>query len=62
MYSRPHKDEIRVNSSSNDKSKIEIYSPIPFEQVRRLAKPPDSGWRQMIRGIVSIKHTGYDRK
>ena len=39
----------------------ERYFP-PFELVRRLAKPPDSRWRQMIRGKASIKHTGYDRK
>lgn len=32
MYSRPHKDEIRVNSSSNDKSKIEIINPFPLSK------------------------------
>ena len=36
----------------------ERYFP-PFELVRRLAKPPDSGWRQMIRGIASIIVTCY---
>ena len=44
-----------------DVKREERYFP-PFELVRRLAKPPDSGWRQMIRGKASIKHAGYDRK
>ena len=44
-----------------DVKREERYFP-PFELVRRLDKPPDSGWRQMIRGKASIKHTGYDRK
>ena len=36
-----------------DVKREERYFP-PFELVRRLAKPPDSGWRQMIRGEASI--------
>ena len=36
-----------------DVKREERYFPL-FELVRRLAKSPDSGWRQMIRGKASI--------
>ena len=38
-----------------DVKREERYFP-PFELVRRLAKPPDSGWRQMMRGKASIMY------
>ena len=44
-----------------DVKREERYFP-PFELVRRLAKPPYSGGRQMIRGEASIICSGYDRK
>ncbi len=43
-------------------AKITKILSTPFELVRRLARPHNSGWRQMIRGKASIICSGYDGK